>query len=106
MNKISRTELKCATVTVEKERQAYGMHKKSRRARMPNNSKKKKDCEMHKNSAKELKCATVTVKKYSQVYGMLKKRRIELGCPIITVEKESQVCAMHKRIEWSLDEHQ
>ena len=30
MNKISRTELKCATVTVEKERQAYGMHKKSR----------------------------------------------------------------------------
>ena len=70
-----------------------------------NNSKKKKDCEMHKNSA-ELKCATVTVKKYSQVYGMLKKRRMELGCPIITVEKESQVCAMHKRIEWSLDEHQ
>ena len=64
---------------------------------MPNNSKKKKDCEMHKNSGKELKCGTVTVKKYSQVYGMLKKKRMELGCPIITVEKESQVCAMHKR---------
>ena len=30
MNKIRRTELKCATVTVEKESQAYGMYKKSR----------------------------------------------------------------------------
>ena len=29
MNKISRTELKCATVTVQKERQAYGMHKRA-----------------------------------------------------------------------------
>ena len=30
MNKISRTELKCARVTVEKESQVYEMHKKSR----------------------------------------------------------------------------
>ena len=105
MHKISRKELKCATVTIKKEGQVYGILEKSKMElasasiTADNDSKV---CPMNKNIRIEaLKCAIMTFESDRQICEMHEYSRMELGCTIMTVERVSKICRIHKnrRIE-------
>ena len=83
MHKNSRIELKCATVTVEKESQVYGMLEKSRM---------------------ELGSASISVDNDSKVCPMKKNIRIEvLKYPLLLLRVRGRSVKCINIAEWSLD---